>query len=305
GAEAIGDAVNPLCGDAIELFLTIESNRVSSASFVADACAICIASASIVTEALRGMPVGTALGLSTDDAVGWLGDSIPAARRRCASLPLEALARALGANAIRRRQHPVFGLVLAAGSASRFGGHKLTARLRGEPVIRRSVRAMVGAVDHVVVVVGADDGPVREALAEIDATIVVNDRWSDGMSRSIRVGVEAAVAGAAGAAIVALGDQPMVSPTVPRELRTAWLRGHRAVVVPRYSGVRGHPVLFDRSVFSELERLEGDAGARRVVEADAARVEIVEFEGPAPSDIDTTEDLAALSAPRAGASEAG
>src|SRR5437588_178797 len=65
----------------------------------------------------------------------------------------------------------------------------------------------------------------------------------------------------------------------------------RSIVVPLYDGVRGNPVLFAKEVFAELRAVEGDVGARGVIERDRARVTYLEWEGGAPRDVDTPEDL--------------
>jgi nitrogen fixation NifU-like protein len=68
---------------------------ITEARFTANACAICVAAASLLTEHLRGMPTDSARRLSDDDALALVGGAVPAARRRCATLPLEAVRRAL------------------------------------------------------------------------------------------------------------------------------------------------------------------------------------------------------------------
>jgi molybdenum cofactor cytidylyltransferase len=89
-----------------------------------------------------------------------------------------------------------------------------------------------------------------------------------------------------------------VPPTVPRALLAAWRATHPAILVPRYDGVRGHPVLFDRRMFNEIEQLRGDVGARAVIERDPGRVLLLDVAGPVPHDVDTPSDLAALTAAR-------
>ena len=147
-------------------------------------------------------------------------------------------------------------------------------------------------MDRVVVVVGVRGSALRDALEGIDVSIVMNERAADGMSTSLRAGVAAATD--ARAVLIALGDQPSVSPRVPRTLMAAWRAGHRPIVAPAYAGARAHPVLFDRSVFEEFGQLDGDVGARQVIERDPARVLLVDIPGLAPRDVDTPADLAAL-----------
>jgi molybdenum cofactor cytidylyltransferase len=100
---------------------------------------------------------------------------------------------------------------------------------------------------------------------------------------------------AAAAVVVALADEPLLD----RAWIDAVLTRYRsaagaAIVAPVFRGTRRHPVLFDRRVFAELAALDGDQGARDVVERDATRVALVEFDEPGTIDVDTPEDLARL-----------
>jgi nitrogen fixation protein NifU and related proteins len=96
-ASASAEGANPLCGDRIRVELRGDSRRVTEARFTADACALCIASASLLTERVRGMTAEDALGIDT----GWLFASLegdpPPGRRKCAILPLDTLRRAIAA----------------------------------------------------------------------------------------------------------------------------------------------------------------------------------------------------------------
>jgi nitrogen fixation NifU-like protein len=96
-ASASAEGANLLCGDRIRIELRGDRSHVSEARFTADACALCIAAASLLTERVRGMSVDDALRVDT----GWLFESLegepPPARRKCAILPLDTLRRALAA----------------------------------------------------------------------------------------------------------------------------------------------------------------------------------------------------------------
>jgi nitrogen fixation NifU-like protein len=95
-ASASAEGVNPLCGDRVRMALIVDARGViSEARFVANACAICVAAASLLTERVRGASREEATSLTDDQAVGLLGEGVPRARRRCATLPVEALRRAL------------------------------------------------------------------------------------------------------------------------------------------------------------------------------------------------------------------
>ena len=184
------------------------------------------------------------------------------------------------------------GIVLAAGRASRFGAPKLLAPIAGVPLIRRTVERLLASVlGEMVVVLGQDSDDVREALRGLPLRFTLNARYADGLSSSLVAGLEA-LSPRAGAAVIALGDQPAVLPSVVDDLVDAWRRLRKPIVAPLYSGEHGNPVLFERSVFGELRTLTGDRGARDVVERDPARVARIAFDFPAPRDIDTEQDLA-------------
>jgi molybdenum cofactor cytidylyltransferase len=187
----------------------------------------------------------------------------------------------------------IAGVLLAAGGARRFGSQKLVASLDGEPVVRRAARTLASAVDSLIVVVGNERDAVCTALDGVTATIVENPDWAKGMSTSLDCGISA-VPAEAECAIVALGDQPGIDPAVARAVVGRWRDTRSPIVVARYLDGRGHPVLFAREVFGELLALEGDQGARALIERSADRVAFVDVPGRAPRDVDTVEDLRSL-----------
>lgn len=187
----------------------------------------------------------------------------------------------------------IAGVVLAAGLARRMGRPKLLLDLRGKPVVRWSVEALLPHVGDLVVVTGAEDGAIREALAGLAIRFAVNPQPQDGQGSSIAVGV-GALKPWTRAALVALGDQPRVPEPVVPALLAAFTRGGKAIVVPVYRGTQGTPVLFASEVFTELLALRGDAGARSVVRARPERVEVVPLDLAMPLDVDTPEDYAKL-----------
>ena len=184
----------------------------------------------------------------------------------------------------------IIGLLLAAGGARRFGSQKLVALVDGVPVVRHAFRALSPATDGVVVVVGSDSEAVTRALDGTGASIVVNKDWALGLSTSLRCGI-LAVPPSAEAVIVGLGDEPVVDAHLCRELVRAWRRDKKSIVAARYNGVQDHPVLFDRAVFAELTSLEGDVGAKSVINRSAERVGFVDVSAPQPIDVDEPADL--------------
>ena len=93
------EGANPLCGDRIRVELRVDDARVAEARFTADACAICIAAASMLTERARGLSLAEANAIDA----AWLQTALegepPPGRERCMTLPLDTFRRALAANA--------------------------------------------------------------------------------------------------------------------------------------------------------------------------------------------------------------
>jgi molybdenum cofactor cytidylyltransferase len=187
----------------------------------------------------------------------------------------------------------IASIVLAAGFARRMGRQKLLLELRGKPVVRWSVEAVLPHVGDLVVVTGLDDAGVRAALEGLAVRFAVNPRPQAGQGSSIGVGM-AALKPWTAAVLIALGDQPRLPAGVIPALFQAREKSGKAIVTPVYRGTQGTPVLFAGEVFAELAALAGDAGARAVVQARADRVARVEIDAPMPADVDTPEDYARL-----------
>ena len=190
----------------------------------------------------------------------------------------------------------VAAVVLAAGTASRFGAPKQLADLGGLPLVAHVVRAAQSAgIPHPIVVTGAAGDQVAAAVIPLGAVIAANPRYADGQSTSLAAGI-AAVPDSADAAIVLLGDQPEVSPEVIASVIEAFAASRAPIVAPVYGAILGNPVLFRRDLFPGLLAITGDEGARSFIRARMAEVHRVHVPGDAPPpDIDTREDyLAAM-----------
>jgi molybdenum cofactor cytidylyltransferase len=191
----------------------------------------------------------------------------------------------------------IVGVLLAAGSGSRFGSQKLLARANGSPIVVTAARNLGPLVDYLIAVVGSEADAVGKAMGSLPGAVVANFNWADGLSTSLRVGVIAA-APIADAVVIALGDQPGLDPEVVRAVIARWREsgGSKSIVATRYKGVQGHPVLLGRAVFDEVMSITGDIGATDLIKRDASRVAFVDVDADAPRDVDTPDDLAALDA---------
>jgi molybdenum cofactor cytidylyltransferase len=183
-------------------------------------------------------------------------------------------------------------IVLAAGSATRFGGGKLLAPFEGRPLLHHALTAARAApVATIIVVTGAGAEAVAACAHAFDPAIrlVHAADHADGMAASLRTGV-AAIPEAAGA-FVFLGDMPCIPQGVLAPLAEA-VRGGAAAAAPVFGGRRGNPVVLSRSLFTDVAALTGDTGARPILERLGPRLALVDapddgilFDVDAPADL--------------------
>jgi molybdenum cofactor cytidylyltransferase len=183
------------------------------------------------------------------------------------------------------------GLLLAAGSATRFGSDKLQHPLpHGVAIAVQAARHLKAAVPRVVAVVREGADATARALAAEGCEVAVCASAAEGMGASLACAARAA--GEADGYLVALADMPFVRPSTIAAVRDA-LAGGALVAAPYFRARRGHPVGFAGALRAELEALSGDEGAKRVVDAHAAQLVKVPVGDPgALRDIDRPADLA-------------
>jgi molybdenum cofactor cytidylyltransferase len=194
------------------------------------------------------------------------------------------------------RSAPVAGVVLAAGSSSRMGVNKLLLPLGGESVLRRAVRRVVAAgVDPVLVVLGHEADRTRAELEGLPCRAVFNPHHARGMNASLRTGVSAVPPGAA-AVLVALADMPHVTTEMIAVLVQRYRESRSPLVASDYGGVLAPPTLYDRSLFAELDEMDGDGCGRRVVKKHRAEASFVVWPAWALGDIDRVADYERIKA---------
>ena len=186
-------------------------------------------------------------------------------------------------------------VVLAAGGSARLRSPKQLVPYRGRSLLRHAVEvALAGeqpATGPVVVVLGAAAERLSPELAGLDVRVVVNDRWEEGLSSSVRAGLDAlASAGAPDAALFTTCDQPLVTADLLRRIIAAYEASRSPIVACEYAGTLGVPALFDHSLWGELTELRGDAGARGVIERHLAETVRVPFPDAA-LDVDSAGDV--------------
>lgn len=191
-------------------------------------------------------------------------------------------------------------IITAAGASRRLGHPKQFVRIDGETLIERSVRiAHLAGVERILVVLGAHAQQIRPVLqaAEYSITLLENTRWQQGLSTSITLGVEHAMAQpqCEGALLMAC-DQPYLSSAHLQALLQAFdAHQHQRIVASGYEEIVGIPAIFPAASFPALLELSGDAGARRLLRSSGAEDGPIVVPCPAASlDLDTPEDEARL-----------
>jgi molybdenum cofactor cytidylyltransferase len=187
----------------------------------------------------------------------------------------------------------VAAILLAAGRGTRFGEEpKLLARLGGKALVRHAAEAAaVSMAGPVIVVTGHRAYAVQAELKGLPVRFVHNPLFADGLSTSLKAGF-AALPPEARAALILLGDMPLVSTGLINALVSGWhVQGEPAALVPTLNGRRGNPVVLSRALQGAIETLSGDAGAGPVLRGRSDVVEWPTADEAVVQDIDTRQEF--------------
>jgi molybdenum cofactor cytidylyltransferase len=199
----------------------------------------------------------------------------------------------------------ICGVILAAGGSARLGRPKQLLELDGRPLLQRVLDAAArAALDDIVLVLGHEAAAV-EAAVELPpgARVALNPNYQEGQSTSLRAGLDAADPRCS-AAVILLGDQPLLPADLITRAVKAYRAGDRPVVRTFFDGIPGHPVVVARSEWPALTNLGGDAGGRQLWTAPDA-VARLEVAGPPPVDVDTWDQYHSLTRSAGGTPIAG
>lgn len=178
-------------------------------------------------------------------------------------------------------QGHVAALVLAAGRSSRMGQPKQLLRMGGRTVLERVLKNIRAAgITEVVLVLGCEAQRIRREVSEDalgEVRVVLNPRYGQGMAGSLRIGLTE-VSRTAAAALIVLGDQPLVRPETLLRLTEIPVTDGTGIVIPVLRGKRGNPVRISRALFEEAMALQGDVGCRALFSAHADAILRVEVE---------------------------
>ena len=185
----------------------------------------------------------------------------------------------------------IVGLLLAAGSATRFGSDKLSHRLpHGVPIAVQAARHLHAAVPRIYAVVKPGTEQLALQLKNEGCEIVVCENAAEGMGASLACAVRAA--GKAEGYLVALADMPFVRSTSIAAVRDALAAG-AGLAAPYWRARRGHPVGISGAFYAQLLASSGDEGARQLLSEHEKRLRKIPVGDPGVvRDIDTPDDLA-------------
>ena len=185
----------------------------------------------------------------------------------------------------------ISGIVLAAGTGTRFGGTKQIEMVDGKPLAQHAIDAAAAAgLDEILVVTGHDADAVEAALTLPDlARFVRNPNYRDGQASSLAAAFHD-VAEDSEAAVVLMADQPGITPGVVAALVAGFRATRRQIVRAAYRDGPG-PSLLSREIYAEAGHLQGDVGARLLIASHPEWVEEIAIDADVPLDIDTRGDL--------------
>jgi molybdenum cofactor cytidylyltransferase len=172
-------------------------------------------------------------------------------------------------------------IVLAAGMSTRMGRNKLLLRFRDQALIVRAVDTLLASkIDEVIVVLGHEIEAARTELKGKPVRLVQNPDYRDGLSTSVRTGVEA-VSPQADGIMIYLADQPLLEPADINQIVAAFTdakKVNKSIVVPFFEGERGNPVVLDASLRVAILGIVGDVGCKGVIKRYPEQVYILEME---------------------------
>jgi molybdenum cofactor cytidylyltransferase len=187
-------------------------------------------------------------------------------------------------------------IILAAGSATRMGRPKQLLSYQGRSLILHAVEvALASLCQPIIVVLGAYVEQIKPELMLKAVQVVENSQWQEGMSSSIRAGISMLLKtnSKLDAVIISLADQPLVSPQIFNQLIKSYQETQKVIIASKYNETTGVPALFSNALFPELMQLEGDKGAKALIQKyiDTGLILLIP---EAAIDIDTPDDYKQL-----------
>ncbi|WP_304942149.1 molybdenum cofactor cytidylyltransferase [Vallitalea guaymasensis] len=182
----------------------------------------------------------------------------------------------------------VTAIILAAGFSRRFGREKLLMKLDGKPMITHVIETIIKS-DFKEIILVYQNEEIKKIAENYNVKYVYNQSAITGMSSSIKCAIMEA--SETDAYMFINGDQPFVDSQVIEELITTFNNRKESIIVPRYDGERGNPVIFGSNWKDDFLRITGDIGGRNIIKDNKDEVYYLDIsESKWGLDIDTKED---------------
>jgi molybdenum cofactor cytidylyltransferase len=190
----------------------------------------------------------------------------------------------------------IVAVVLSAGESSRMGRPKALLPVDGVRFIEKIVTALKSTrVAKIIAVLGHDADEMRRQIGDLPVTMVVNPNYKQGQLSSLVAAINSIQSSKDNASVdgilVHLVDHPYINPDLVNLMIDRFHETKNLIVVPRYRGRRGHPVIFSSALFAELLAAPLDQGAKTVVHAHRDETLEIDTEDEGVTiDIDTPEE---------------
>jgi molybdenum cofactor cytidylyltransferase len=186
-------------------------------------------------------------------------------------------------------------IILAAGSSTRLGQPKQLLPWQGTTLLQHAVNIAMQVVPQPVVVLGANASQLQQKLPASQVQVVHNNHWQQGIASSIHSGLSAVInrSSPPDAVIFMVCDQPFVTANLLQQLMDEHGRSGKPIVASAYANTLGIPALFSNHLFTQLLDLQGDTGAKKLIQQQAAETASIDFP-QGDVDIDTIEEYRKL-----------
>ena len=171
----------------------------------------------------------------------------------------------------------ISAILLAAGQSKRMKGeNKLTKKIQGIPLIKLTVKnILASSINELIIVVGHQKEIIEKFIDKNEKIkFVFNKDFESGIASSIKAGLNH-LSNNTETFFICLGDMPMVNQEVYNQLIRS--RNNKEIIVPTYKGQQGNPVLFSKSIKEKITTIQGDVGAKRILELNEDKVLNVEI----------------------------
>tara|TARA_B100000029_G_scaffold381112_1_gene376224 strand:- start:185 stop:754 length:570 start_codon:yes stop_codon:yes gene_type:complete len=166
----------------------------------------------------------------------------------------------------------ISAILLAAGESKRMNGeNKLTKKINGKPLIKHSVKNVIeSSVEELIIVIGHKSNDIKNLISKNGKIkFILNKNYKSGMSSSIKVGLNN-LSEKTQSFFICLADMPMVSKEIYNQLIK--FSKNKEIIVPNYKKQQGNPVLFSISMKDEIMSIEGDNGAKKILDKNKDKI---------------------------------